>query len=248
MCRWHEIHSPTHSTVWCVGLLPPRAALRLNQEQICTISPLERWCAWRTGSGQASLWSAPCFPNTGCLCKALRVYFPCKHHPLEMGDFSTVECLKISQLFKRSCFPSCPPTALQQTCQSYSCNPGGDKLLLLECPAAHAAKCRWCTNSPEQGLGGSFTQIWQLPELLELKGLSGTEGSLWPSLLSMINGKRRSKRKIACFYLSCKKGRQDCAVEPAVYPLWLLTKSWQLLWFASRQTQRAGLSLFSYPC
>lgn len=109
MCRWHEIHSPTYSTVWCVGLLPPRAALRLNQEQICKTSLLERWCAWRTGSGQASLVSS-WFPDTGCLCNAPRVYFLCKHH-LETGDFCAVERLKISQQFKRSCFPSCPPTA-----------------------------------------------------------------------------------------------------------------------------------------
>lgn len=44
MCRCHEIHSPTHSTVWRVGLLPPCAALRLNQEQICKTDPGKMVC------------------------------------------------------------------------------------------------------------------------------------------------------------------------------------------------------------
>lgn len=107
---------------------------------------LERWCAWRTGSGRASLWSAPltpCFPNTDCLCNAPGVYFPCKHH-LETGDFSAVECLKVSQQFKRSCFPSSPPTShgevlpttAEQTCQSYVHNPGGDGPLLSGMPSS----------------------------------------------------------------------------------------------------------------
>lgn len=234
ICRWHEIHSSTYSTVWCVGLLPLRAALRLNYKQICKTSLLKRWCAWRTGSGQASLWSAPCFPNTRCLCNAPRVYFPCKHH-LEMGDISAVKCLEISQYFKRSCFPRCPltacgevsPTTANRSCKSYSHNTGCDELLLSRCPAAHAAKCQWCTCSPEQVLGALAP--WT----------AGAQRSEWYCGLHCSQGPRDrgAKRKTTtCLYLSCKKGRQDRAVDPAGYSLWLLTKSWQLLWFVSQQT------------
>lgn len=85
----------------------------------------------------------PCFPNTECLCSAPGVYFPCKHH-LEMRDFSAVECLKVSQQFKRSFFPSSPPTlhgevlptTAEQTCQSYVHNPGGDGPLLSGMPSS----------------------------------------------------------------------------------------------------------------
>lgn len=227
MCRWHEIHSPTYSTVWCVGLLLPHAALRLNQEQICKTSILERWCAWRTGSGQASLWSAPCFPNTGCLCSAPRVYFACKRH-LEMGNFSAVECLKTNQSFKRSCFPSCSPTVCGEMSPTAkkTVSPTAiiQGVIVHRSPGAQQPTLPNVTGAVQPRAGAWWELL--LPELLALRGLSGTEGSLWSLLFSMTQRKRRSKKKTtSSFYLSHKKGRQDCAMEPAAYPLRLLTKS-----------------------
>lgn len=141
----------------------------------------------------------------------------------------------------------CSPLQLNRPVSPMAIIQGGMGRCFPECPAAHAAKCQQCTYSPEHVLGENFTLL--LPELLVLRGLSGTEGSLWPSLFLMTHGKRKSKRKTTtCLYLSSKKGRQDWAVEPAVYPLWLLTKSWQPLWFIFPQTQGVGPSFFSYSC
>lgn len=232
ICRWHAIHPPTHATVWCVGLLPLCAALSLYQEQGSTRPPC--WKGAVPGGLPQGRWVSgrlpptPCFPYTGCPCKAPRAYFPCRH-PLEMWDCSAVGSLKRSQYFNKSCFPSSPPkacmkaearpvfpTTAKQTCQSYGPNPGDDDPLLSWMPSS---TCRQVSAVCMQPLHTSSspggTSCLLLPGLLALGGLSSTEG-----LLSLITlGKRMSKReRTICFYLSYKKGRQDCAAEPAVYP------------------------------
>lgn len=185
--------SPTHATVWCVGLLPLCAALSLYQEQGSTRPPC--WKGAVPGGLPQGRWVSgrlpptPCFPYTGCLCKAPRAYFPCRH-PLEMWDCSAVGSLKRSQYFNKSCFPSSPPracvkaevrpvfpTTAKQTCQSYGPNPGGDDPLLSWMPSSTccqvSAVCMQPLHTSSVG-----TSCLLLPGLLVLGGLSSTEGLL----------------------------------------------------------------------
>lgn len=141
-CRWHEIHSPTYATVWCVGLLPPRAALRLNQEQICKTSLLERWYAWKM-AGQSLVRS---------LLSQHRVSLQCTKSVFSLQMSSRdgeVRCLGMPQnksIVWKELFPQLPSSSPWRgvphswtDCQSHSHNPGWDGPLLSTCPAAHAA-------------------------------------------------------------------------------------------------------------
>lgn len=56
--RWHELHSPTHTMIQSLELLPLCCFKSVSGTGICE-TLLERWYAWGTGSGHTGLWLAP---------------------------------------------------------------------------------------------------------------------------------------------------------------------------------------------
>ena len=135
---WDPSPHPRHGTVYGTPT-SLSGSESVSGTGICESPWLEKRCAGGTGSGQLLL--TPHSPYTGCLCKAPRADFPCRHH-LEMWDFSAAEGLERSQCFNKSCFPSSPPTdctkavhevrpasptMAKETCWSYSPNPRGDE-------------------------------------------------------------------------------------------------------------------------